>query len=361
MKQLLILTLGLLFAFQTQAQQAQKRYAVESGKIEYKYTGNTTGTKTVYFDDYGEKYYEQLKTVSVTKMFGVVDRTETNKITIINKSHFWTIDKKNDNNMEGELPYYNSSRAVYGDMTEAEQKRLADNLLASFGGKREGTEKILGYTCEKISVMGSFSWIYKGITLKSETNVMGVEVNETAISFEKNISIPASKFKAPAGVDFTNMQQQQQAMFGEMNMNMNMYEEEDDDDYEDDMVPVKYAFADFKSEVSHFNPDGYIRTMVMSQDGQHFALYTGGGYTNVVSVIATAMENAEDAGENEFNDFETFRHNGKTMRYGDITDEEMNGKALIIPYEEHDMYIILMSSPGQDKETLLDWADQLDF
>ena len=47
------------------------------------------------------------------------------------------------------------------------------------------------------------------------------------------------------------MQQQQQAMFGEMNMNM--YEEEDEDDYEEDIVPVKYAFADFKSEVSHFN------------------------------------------------------------------------------------------------------------
>ena len=358
MKQLFIIALSLIFVFQAQAQQAQKRYTVESGKIEYKLTGNTTGTKTVYFDDYGEKYYEQLKSVSVTKIFGVTDRTETNKITIINKSHFWTIDKENGNNMEGELPYYTSSRATFGNMTEAEQKKFADNLLKSFGGKREGTEKILGYTCEKVSVMGSLSWIYNGIILKSETEIMGIVAIETAINFEENISISSSRFNAPSGVKFTNMQQQQQAMFGDMNMDSY---EEDDDYYEEDIIPVKYAFADFKSVINSFNPDGYARSMVMSQDGQHIALYTSGGFTNVVSVIATAMENAEDAGESEFNTFETFRHNGKTMRYGDISEDEMNGKALVIPYEEHDMYIILMSSPSKDKNTLLDWADQLDF
>ena len=356
MKQLFIISLSLIFAFQVQAQQSGKKYAVKSGKIEYKLTGNTTGTKTVYFDDYGDKYYEQLKSVSITKIFGVTDRTEINKIAIINKSHFWTVNKIDGNNMEGELPYYTSSKSVFENMTEAEQKKFADDLLKSFGGKREGIEKILGYTCEKIGVMGSLLWIYKGITLKSETEVMGIVANETATSFEKNISIPASKFNAPSGVKFINMQQQQQAMFGDMNMDS--YEEDDDYD-EEDIVPVKYAFSDFKSVINNFNPDGYVRAMVMSQDGQHIALYTSGGFTNVVSVIATAMENAEDAGE--FNDFETFRHNGKTMRYGDISEDDMDGKALIIPYEEHNMYIILMNSPGKDKNTLLDWADQLDF
>ena len=355
MKQLLIITLGLLFAFQVQAQQSQKKYAVESGKIEYKLTGNTKGTKTVYFDDYGEKYYEQLNSVSVTKMFGVTDRTETNKTTIINKRHFWTVDKITGKNYEGELPFYTSSKSAFENMTEAEQKKFADDVIKSFSGKREGTEKILGYTCEKISLMGSFSWIYKGIVIKSETDVMGIIANETAISFEKNISISASKFNAPSGVNFTNVQEQQQAMFGDMNMDM--YEEENED--EEDVIPVKYAFADFKTAVNDFNPDGYVRALVRSEEGQHFAIYTGVGYKNVVSVIATDMANAQD--ENGFNNFETFNHNGKKMRYGDLSEDDMNGKALVIPFEEHNMYIILMNSPGKDKNTLLDWADQLDF
>ena len=356
MKQLIIITISLLFAFQVQSQQSAMKYAVKSGKIEYKLTGNTTGTKTVYFDDYGEKYYEQLKSVSITKIFGVTDRTETNKITIINKSHFWTIDKINGSNIEGELPFYTSSRSAFENMTEAEQKKFADDLLKSFGGKREGSEKILSYTCEKISVMGSLSWIYEGIILKSETEVMGISANETATSFEKNISIPASKFNAPSGITFTNLQQQQQAMFGDMNMEM--YEEDDDYD-EEDIIPVDYTLVDFKSVINNFNPDGYARSMVMSQDGQHIALYTSGGFTNVVSVIATDMENAKDEGD--FKSFETFKHNGKTMRYGDISEDDMDGKVLIIPYEEHNMYIILMNSPGKDKSTLLNWADQLDF
>ena len=137
MKQLFIIALSLIFAFQAQAQQAQKRYTVESGKIEYKLTGNTTGTKTVYFDDYGEKYYEQLKSVSVTKIFGVTDRTETNKITIINKSHFWTIDKENGNNMEGELPYYTSSRATFGNMTQNRTRGVKQLLLVGVSELRQ--------------------------------------------------------------------------------------------------------------------------------------------------------------------------------------------------------------------------------
>ena len=356
MKNLLAITLSLLLAFQLTAQQSAKKYAVKSGKVEYKLTGNTTGTKTVYFDDFGDKYYEHLKSVSETKMFGITDRTETDKVTIINKSHFWTIDKTNGDNMEGEIPYYNSSRGMFEDMTEEEQKKFSDDLLRSFGGKREGTEKILGYTCEKISVMGSYSWIYKGVTLKSETKVMGIVANETATSFEKGISISANKFEAPNGLTFTNVQQQQQGMYGEMDMEM--YEEEDS--YEEDIAPVTYPFEDFKNKINAFNPEGYSLMMVRSEDGQHIALYTGGGFTNIISVIATAEDNMDFEGG--MNEFETFTHQGKTLRYGDLDqDEEMSGKALVIPYKEHDMYIILMSAPGKDKNTLIKLADKLNF
>ena len=356
MKNLLTITLSLVLAFQLTAQQSAKKYAVKSGKIEYELTGNTTGTKTVFFDDYGDKYFEHLKSVSETKMFGVTDRTETDKITIINKSHFWTIDKINGENREGEVPYYNSSRSMFDDMTEEEQQKFSDELLRSFGGEREGTEKVLGYTCEKISVMGSRSWIYKGVTLKSETKVMGIVANETAINFEKDISISASKFNAPAGITFSNIQQQQQGMFGDIEMEM--YEEEDGD--EEDIVPVTYSFEKFKNKINAFHPEGYSLMLVRSEDGQHIALYTKGGFANIITVIATAEENMEFEGE--MNEFETFTHQGKTLRYGDLDqDEEMTGKALLIPYKEHDMYIILMSAPGKDKNTLIKIADKLNF
>ncbi len=110
--------------------------------------------------------------------------------------------------------------------------------------------------------------------------------------------------------------------------------------------------------MNSFNPEGYTRTMVMTQDGQHIALFMN-SLTNVFSVMATAEENMEDS--EEFDSFETFSHKGKTMRYGDLSDEDRDSKALIIPYKEHDMFIILVTVPGKDKNTLLRWADELDF
>lgn len=354
MKQLLVISLSLLLAFQLPAQQSAKRYAVKSGKIEYKLTGNTTGTKTVYFDNYGNKHYEHEKSLTVTKMFGVTDRTETDKITIINKDHFWTIDNIENKNYEGDMPYSKYAKEMAEDMTEAEQKKLADDVLRSFGGKRLGTEKVLGFTCEKMSLMGSTIWIYNGISLKTESKVMGIVANEEALAFDENIRVATSKFEAPSGIRFTNVQQQQNSMF--QGMDMEMYEE---DDYEeDDVIPVTYPFEDFKKEMNSFNPEGYSRMMVMNQDGQHIALFTR-GMTNVVSVMATSDGNMEET--DEIDAFETFTHNGKTMRYGDLSDVDMDGKALIIPYKEHDMYIILMSSPGKDKNTLVKWADEFDF
>ena len=76
--------------------------------------------------------------------------------------------------------------------------------------------------------------------------------------------------------------------------------------------------------------------------------------------MATSDENLVEE-EEDFAQFESFRHDGKTMRFGDLTADGTVGKALIIPYEEHDMYILLLSAPGKSKEAMLDMADQLDF
>lgn len=354
MKQIFILVLSFFLFFQLNAQQTAKKYAIKSGKIEYKLTGNTTGTRTIYFNDYGNKHYEHIKSVTVTKMFGVTDRSETDKITIINDDHFWTIDNLENKNYEGNMPYSKLSKEMMGNMTETEQKKLADDILKSFGGQKLGTEKILGYTCDKISLMGSIIWLYNGVSLKSETKVMGITTNEEAINFEKNISIPSNKFTPPSGIDFTNVDQQRNAMFS--NQNMEMYEEDDIEEYP--TIPVTYPFEDFQEKMNSFNPDGYVRTMVVNQDGQHFALFVN-SLTNVVSVIATAEENMEEGGE--FDTFETFTHKGKTLRYGDLSDEDTEGKVLIIPFKEYNMFIILMTTPGKDKNTLLKWADELNF
>lgn len=356
MKKIFILSIILCFSLQIMAQSQAKRFAIKSGRMVMELSGSTTGTKTIYFDDYGDKFHEHEKSVTEVKMFGMTDRTKVDKITIMNGEKFWTIDNIEGDNMEGNLPYYKSSHQMVENMSEAEQKKMADDILKSMGGQKLGTEEVLGYKCEKMSVMGATTWIYKGIALKSEANVMGVVSNEVAIEFEKNPSLSDDIFEAPEGKEFENLEELQQAAFGGMDMSMNMEEEEYEDD---DIVPVTYPFDKFQKVINGFNPEGYTRAMVMQQDGQHVAMYMQ-GFGNILSVMATSDENLVEE-EEDFNQFESFRHDGKTMRFGDLTADGTVGKALIIPFEEHDMYILLLAAPGKSKEAMLDMADELDF
>lgn len=357
MKNILIFAISFLIAFQLHAQQPAKRFAIKSGKIEYKLSGNTTGTKTMYFDDFGDKTFEHEKSVTETKMFGITDRSEVDRINIFDNGHYWSIDNITKQNNEGTHPYYKASKDMTKNMSDAELEKMGDDLLKSFGGEKLGTEKVLGYDCEKIKVMGSYSWIYKGVVLKSESKVMGIVANEEAVKFEKNISIPSSKFAPPAGLSFTNIDMQQQAMFG----GMEMYEEGNNDDESNFQAePVNYPFDKFQKVINSFTPEGFIRTIVLSQEGQHMAMYNQ-GFASIISVVATSMQDFDQEKSDELNQFEKFNHNGKAMYYGDLEEDGTSGKALLIPYNQYDMYIFILSVPGADKNTMVKWSDELDF
>jgi len=351
MKNLFFITLGILISFQVQAQNQAKKFGVKSGKIIMKLDGNAKGTKTIYFDDYGDKYYEEEKSVTEINMFGVTDKSETDEVLIMNKNQFWNIDRIKGENYTGTLMGYQMGKDYSQGLTEADQKQLVDNIINSMGGQRLGEEDVLGYQCEKINVMGINMWLYKGITLKTEGNIMGVVTKETATSFDENISIPASKFEAPEGLEFTETN-----ISGGQNQ-MNMYQGEMEEALED-LHPIEYPYEDFMKVVNGFNPEGYIRTMVMNQDGQYIALYNQ-GFADMVVLIATSSKNVEE--NDEEMPFETFSHKGKILKYGEMDSEGLTGKGLLVPFNEYDMHIMLMSMPGKDKQTLLNWLDQLNF
>ena len=353
MKKILFLSLGLLYVLNVFAQQNSKQFAVKSAKIDYQLSGSNIGTKTVYFDDYGAKYYEEENFVTETNVFGVTDRSQTHKITIINHGKLWTIDKEAGKNYKGSVPSYQETQQIVNQMSDAEWKKFSDDLLKSFGGERIGKGIVLGKSCEKIKVMGSIIWVYNGISLKTEVNVMGIIANEEATSYKENIAIDASKFMPPNGINFID----QDALIADYQS----YEQEYEDDAEEDITPLAYSYADFQKGISAFHPEGYSGPMVVNSDGQYMAMFNQ-NFVNMVSVVASSMENG-DMDDKELGKFESISWNGKTLRYGVLNSEEdgMQGKALIIPYKEHQMYIILLSVPGKDKATMLKWADELKF
>lgn len=354
MKNLLIIAFA-IFCLSSQAQEV-KTYAVKSGYVKYQLSGNTTGTKELWWDDYGRKTCETEKSTTTTKIFGMKNTDEKHSTTVIVKDKFWVADYINNKGSNGTVPMYNEGQEYFGDMTEKEQQEFADEVLAGMGGKKMGTEILDTYQCDVIKIMGIKSWLYKGLVLKTEGKIMGIEVNEMFVDFKPNTSVSSSNFNPPAGVEFENTAQQAGAQgfmgaFGAMGGFDEMEEEEDD--YE--ITPVDYSFEKFSKIVKACTIEGYRCASVNTIDGAHMAIFRKG--LNTVVVTASSDKDMEE--DDEFNSFDSFRHNGQACHYGVM--EEDNACVLIVEYPSDNMIISVMASPKKKKEEMSEISDKFDF
>jgi len=326
-----------------------QKYAVKSGYVEYQVTGNTTGEKKIWWDDYGLKSRTEENTVTVVKVFGVKNETKTHTVSVVKDGKFWSADLLEHTGQTGTVPDF-GGMSGHDDLSEAELKKMEQEILDALGGKKLGTETFLGYTCEVIELMGAKSWIHQGVLLKSEVKLLGVSSVETAIKFDKNVNIPAIRFDPPDGIAYESTD----------NLMYEYFDGDDDEEYdgEEDFIPVNYPFSKFREITKGFNYKGYRSVMVISEDGQHLATYMKGMTT--LSVLATSEHEARDVVTEE--DFETFTHRGRTYHYGKTEESEgMEGTALIEYYPEHSMYISYFAVPGMSKEALLEISEKLRF
>jgi hypothetical protein len=355
MKNLLFVVLA-VFCINIQAQEA-KTYAVKSGYIKYELGGSTKGTKEVWWDNYGTKTCEIEKSTTTTKVFGIKNTDEKNMATVIVKGQFWVADYIKNIGTMGKVPYYNDTEKYVAEMTEQEQKELLEQVLTQMGGKVVGTESLSGYHCDIIKLMGIKSWIHKGLVLKTEGKILGIETNEMFVDFKPNSKVSASKFNPPSGVQYDDMAEVTSGgLMGALG-GMDAFEEEmedDDDDWE--TVPVDYSFDKFSKIVKGCDIEGYRCARVNTLDGMHSAVFMKG--LNTMVVIAQSDENLEKDDE-EFGLYDSFRSNGHTCHYGVM--EEDNGSALVVEYPSDDMIVTFMAMPQKSKDELVEIADKFDF
>ncbi|MCU4175130.1 hypothetical protein [Carboxylicivirga sp. N1Y90] len=358
MKQLLFILACLLITQISRGQQKAQQFAIKSGYAEYTLTGSTKGTKKLWWDDYGAKTRTETNSETVTKMFGIKSVDKTHSIEIIVKDKYWSANLLESTGSKGTLPYYNESRELFEDMSKEEQEEFANNLIESLGGEKLGNETIMGHRCEVIKVMGAKIWIYKGLTLKSEAKVLGIESNELASKFDAGKSISASKFTPPSDITYENIDQQTQGMFGGFADMANMDKTYEDDDSENmELVPTKYPYDLFLKKVNGFSHDGYKKMMAQSSDGTHNAMFMK-GFGSTLMVAAVSSENGDMSEEG---DFQIFNHKGKTCMYGAIDEDDDDVVLLVIEIPEYDTYITVGTSPKRTKQELLDLVDQFNF
>lgn len=206
----ILMTIALASTAQNEDYMNMKQFDVKSGKIEYKIEGKTKGIKTLWFDDYGRFQYEH--TVTTTKMFGMTTKEE--RLRIRDKEWMYDLNLVDKTGTKMHVDQANEMLNVVTDATTDEQlKKFGEDVQKDMDIKDGGIETILGRQC-KVTTSGKLNskhWEYKRIPLKMSVDFGGMlgSSNEEAISFEENISIPASKFSVPSGFEIQEIDMNQ--------------------------------------------------------------------------------------------------------------------------------------------------------
>ena len=186
-----------------------KRYQHEKGILHYKYDGSISGKETVYFDSYGwreGKFSE--KTIS---MFGM--NQQENKLDVIDGEIQTGIDLNTNqgnriiNSYIQGLRQGNSSK----DLTD-----IGTEMLEAMGGKKVGTGEVLGKTCDiyEVANMGTKTWIWNGISMKTETSMMGMNIVIEATKLELDVAVEEEKVTVPEGAVINDLGSLQNFGFG---------------------------------------------------------------------------------------------------------------------------------------------------
>jgi len=179
-----------------------KLYEVKSGKVTYDIKGSgeimagsktqTIGKKRVIFDDYGAKNLTEENKIEKQTVMGKKNVTKSHTMTYMKDGITYHVDFNHKRIMR--MENMGVAMAMGGSKNI---KQAGEEMMKKMGGKKTGTDKVLGYTCDAWDLMGIKQCIYKGIPLKIESNIAGIKSTEIATKVEFDISLSSDDFKLP--------------------------------------------------------------------------------------------------------------------------------------------------------------------
>lgn len=172
-----------------------KRYGVKQACIEYTVSGSQTGTEVLYFDDYGlrEAKYEK-KTIKI----GPITQ-EDDKVTYLeNGVTAYTVNRKDGTGTKMEIQMMQQFKSE--DMT-----KVGESMMTQMGGKKIRTEEFLGRQTDvwEVKQMGTTTWVWKGVTLKTITDFMGMKISIVATKISE--SFDKKNLQKPTNIDYKEM------------------------------------------------------------------------------------------------------------------------------------------------------------
>lgn len=338
----------------------QKRFQVKSGYVEYKLSGMIVGTKSLWWNDFGEKYREETNSSEMVKVGKRTEIVENHSLSIFDGNYYYNV---NMATMEGTKLHKNAvpDFSLLGSgLNDSEMEQLGMGLLKGLGGKVEKkSEIVLGRSCDVTNLMGATVHAYKGVTLRSVAKIKSYENYEEAVSFEENISIPASKFTPPANATLNDVS-------ADVSGDENFYQEMEEE--QGLLFPSGITFETFR------NKSEQVRRML----GYTFALHdaSGGEYSsmwtkeskNTVWVLVNSLQNYAGWREDFADDgIEYFTLNGNRMafRQDSFYDEESGtstpASLLLVELKSRDAFIRITATPQKTQESLVEIFNHLKF
>jgi hypothetical protein len=177
-----------------------RRYQIESAAIEYKLSGTQSGKETLSFDRWGMR--EAKHTQTELRVAGRA--IKSHRLTLLDGEWTWNIDLDKKSGIKMPTPVLPEIQK----RLEREKKSLTElgkEMLVHMGGKKVGEEQVLGKPCEvyEIKSLGTKTWIWQGVTLKTRVDFAGQKMLTEAVRIDDATPVPADKFAIPADVKVT--------------------------------------------------------------------------------------------------------------------------------------------------------------
>lgn len=158
---------------------------------------------TLYFDDYGAK--ECSETVYSMDM-GMAGKIETHSMMITKDGYIYNFDLTNKTGTKSKI-----AENTKGKTDNIDFNNLTAEMMKEMKITKEGTETVLGKTCEKYKMdnsdlgMKSSYCVWDGIPLKYEVDMEGIVAKATTTKLQENVEVPAEKFEIPKDIKITEI------------------------------------------------------------------------------------------------------------------------------------------------------------
>ena len=172
-----------------------KPYGIESGIIEYKYSGTQVGTSILYFDEYGYRSAMNMD----TKMN---DKPQKGWVVSFKEYQYMFDPSKPD---QGGMKMKNPMIEKLMNMDKQDYDKIAEDIYSKMGMKRAGTEKFLDKDC--VCFKGDMGKVltWNGILMLMDMDYGGVKSRQEVTSIKINVPVDNKYFEIPKNIKFNEM------------------------------------------------------------------------------------------------------------------------------------------------------------